>query len=661
MAASDIELLCQENGLQQESVARQWKRTVRLGALALTAAGAVAVAKGSWALPGALQAELASPNPIHSGSVRLGGAVGLSGKVGATMEGSCPLPENWCNGTGSREDTLSYRDCDGDGILDPYCEGGFLLRFGYISSKSDCKDNWPNGICKAGRNAEEDEASKSTAEHAADNEITIIHFNDVYNVAGNLEKGTRRGGMSRAMHMVNYHRKRNPDRTFVVFAGDGLSPSVLSDMFKGEQMIDILNEMKLDAASLGNHEFDFGIDVMTKRLKESQFPWLNINLMDENGKLLESTVKYFIKEIPWTPRWKPSDKEKLKVCFFGVAYDVRMTMFKDTDRVKFKEVLEASKDAVKHLREEEQCNVVIPLTHQFSKQDCELSAALGKDIDLILGGHDHSTEFTSVCGHAPYVKAASDLKTQWIMTLYLDDNGKVDSVDGNLLSLTDADPFCEKMHDKVVQWEERAEKENAKKLGCLAVDLDANNANVRSRETTMGNFATDAVRAVHETDVAIINGGTLRGDKTYSKGDILRQTVVEFHPYGNQVVKIYMTGKEFKDYLEICLKCINTFCGNFVQMSGMKYEFDPTKPEGERVVKLTTLDGDEVADDKEFTCAITDYMLANSPMAKNKLYKMTTLNDAVPLVQSFMETIQDGGDECVDVKIDGRITDISKK
>merc|ERR1712129_75656 len=212
----------------------------------------------------------------------------------------------------------------------------------------------------------------------------------------------------------------------------------------------------------------------------------------------------------------------------------------------------------------------------------------------------------------------------------------------------------------VVQWEEKAEKENAKKLGCLTNDLDAKNEKIRSRETTMGNFATDAVRAMHQTDIAAINGGTLRGDKIYSKGDIVRQTAVEMHPFGNRVAKIYVTGKEFKDYLERSLKCITTYCGNFVQVSGVQYEFDSSKPEGERLVKLMTPDGKEVPDDKEFTCAITDYMLANSPLSKNKLYKMTTLNDAVPLVQSFIEAIQSGGDKCVDAKLDGRITDVSK-
>eukprot|EP00959_Pyramimonas_sp_CCMP1952_P073426 1534619-Pyramimonas_sp.AAC.1 len=62
-------------------------------------------------------------------------------------------------------------------------------------------------------------------------------------------------------------------------------------------------------------------------------------------------------------------------------------------------------------------------------------------------------------------------------------------------------------------WEEKAEKELAKLVGCLGADLDAVAFNVRRGETTMGNFGADAVRAMHKTDVALINGGTLRGNK----------------------------------------------------------------------------------------------------------------------------------------------------
>jgi len=143
-----------------------------------------------------------------------------------------------------------------------------------------------------------------------------------------LEGGVRRGGMSRAMHVIDEERKRNPDRTFAVFAGDLLSPSALSGLFEGAQMVDILNYLQLDAASLGNHEFDFGVDTLKKRIGESKFPWLNINLFDENGNLLPGTKKRLIREIPFTPMWSDEEK-KARVCLFGSAYDVRETMLKD--------------------------------------------------------------------------------------------------------------------------------------------------------------------------------------------------------------------------------------------------------------------------------------------------------------------------------------------
>merc|ERR550532_3466700 len=124
------------------------------------------------------------------------------------MEGACKVPKDWC-ATNPREDKMSYRDCDGDGTLDPYCEGGELLRFGYISSKNGCKDNWPNGLCT--KTPESAKGQSHFGDEAATNEITLIHFNDVYQLSGVLEHGQRRGGFSRAAHFLNIERKRNPE------------------------------------------------------------------------------------------------------------------------------------------------------------------------------------------------------------------------------------------------------------------------------------------------------------------------------------------------------------------------------------------------------------------------------------------------------------------
>uniref|UniRef100_A0A7S0AHD1 5'-nucleotidase n=1 Tax=Pyrodinium bahamense TaxID=73915 RepID=A0A7S0AHD1_9DINO len=629
--------------------ARRWQTTRRMALMAALVAAVVALfgAGVAHARDGHT-----APRARPEAEVELFWPFSRGASAQAAAE-PCEKPSDFCATNPNREDHLSYRDCDGDGVLDPYCEGGELLRFGYISSKDGCKNTWPNGLClrpaEPGKSQGEFDSKK-----AASNEITIIHFNDVYQVSGTVEGKVRRGGMSRAAHVINMERKRNPDRTFVVFAGDLLSPSVLSDLFEGEQMVDILNTLKLDASSLGNHEFDFGVDTLAKRVKESNFPWLNINLMDENGKLLPGTTKRVIRDIPFTPAWGKEEKES-RVCIFGAAYDVRETMFKDKERVTYADILNASTKEAGHLRKEEKCNVVLALTHQFSHDDCKMSKALGGNIDLILGGHDHSTEMTTVCGHAPYVKADSDLKTQWVMTLWLGDDGAVQSVDGRLLSLTDTDPFDADIHDKIVEWEEKGAKEMGKKIGCSVVDFDNIDAHSRQGLTNGGVFFTDAVRAFHKTDVALINGGTIRGNKVFKRGDLTKAKITAMHPFGNAIVKIYATGKELRDYIEMCLGCYQDVCGAFVQISGLNYTFAPRAEKGERLQTLVHPDGSKVKDSDKFTVAMSDYMLANSPMKHNKLYDMTTTNDAVPIVAALFEAAKRAGEKCLAPKPDGRI------
>ena len=83
--------------------------------------------------------------------------------------------------------------------------------------------------------------------------------------------------------------------TLSAMAGDFLSPSVASSVFKGEQMVAALNAAGLDMATFGNHEFDFGADVLRQRMKESKWQWLASNLVDGTGKPLPGTVPYVVR------------------------------------------------------------------------------------------------------------------------------------------------------------------------------------------------------------------------------------------------------------------------------------------------------------------------------------------------------------------------------
>ena len=163
--------------------------------------------------------------------------------------------------------------------------------------------------------------------------------------------------------------------------------------------------------------------------------------------------------------------------------------------------------------------------------------------------------------------------------------------------MTDADPFDEDMHHRIVKWEEKGEAEMGKKAGRLDIPLQAQNTAIRSGETNMGDFLTDAVREMRQVGVAMVNGGTMRGDKEYVDGELKKKTIVEMHPFGNAIVKIYASGKEIKQYINDMLECWHKQCGSFIQISGLKYQFDSTADKKRRLVKWMELDGSEVHDD----------------------------------------------------------------
>eukprot|EP00415_Alexandrium_ostenfeldii_P003768 UN3768 len=242
------------------------------------------------------------------------------------------------------------------------------------------------------------------------------------------------------------------------------------------------------------------------------------------------------------------------------------------------------------------------------------------------------------------------------MTLWLDNNGKVQSVDGRVMTLTDVDPFDKSMHHKILDWENKAAEEFGKKLGCSSVDIDTVASDVRQKETNAGNFFTDAVRRFHNVAVVLINGGAIRGNKVFGKGDLTKARLTEMHPFGNEIVKIYATGKELRMYINDALDCYEDLCGNFVTVSGLKYTFSPTAEKGSRLKSSMHTDGTEIKDAERLTVGIADYMLSNSPLKHNDLLGMTTKNDAVPLVLALFDEVHIAGDSCIHPAVDGRIT-----
>src|SRR4026208_2452211 len=125
--------------------------------------------------------------------------------------------------------------------------------------------------------------------------VTLLQVNDVYQFAP-VDQGTR-GGLGRILTLRKSIQQENPNTLFLM-SGDTISPSVESITYKGEQMIEAWNAIGLNYATFGNHEFDFGPDVLAQRVGESKFGWIAANVIEKRtgqpfGGAKRSVVREF--------------------------------------------------------------------------------------------------------------------------------------------------------------------------------------------------------------------------------------------------------------------------------------------------------------------------------------------------------------------------------
>jgi 2',3'-cyclic-nucleotide 2'-phosphodiesterase (5'-nucleotidase family) len=160
----------------------------------------------------------------------------------------------------------------------------------------------------------------------------------------------------------------------------------------------------------------------------------------------------------------------------------------------------------------------------------------------------------------------------------------------------------------VKSYEDRLGKDLEVVVGTTSVPLDADDTRVRTSETNLGNFVADAVRADAETDVAIVNGGGIRGDRVYPAGPLTRRTLVEIHTFGNIICKVALAGRVLLQALNHGVAKLPAAAGQFPQVSGLTMTVDPRGPPGDRVREVRVA-GQPLDVNKTYTVAIPDYLL----------------------------------------------------
>lgn len=218
--------------------------------------------------------------------------------------------------------------------------------------------------------------------------ITILHTNDVHShidpFGSNDANYPNLGGVARRYTLIESIRRENPN-TLLLDAGDIFQGTPYFNFYGGELEFKLMSKLRYDAATLGNHDFDNGIDGLLAQLPHAEFDFLSANY-DFTNTILDGHTKAY----------KVFVKDGVRIGVFGLGIEleglVGKKLYKET---RYLDPVGVAQDVVARLKEVEKCDLVICLSHlgyeyKFEKISDLRLAGLTKDIDLIVGGHTHT-------------------------------------------------------------------------------------------------------------------------------------------------------------------------------------------------------------------------------------------------------------------------------
>jgi 5'-nucleotidase len=421
--------------------------------------------------------------------------------------------------------------------------------------------------------------------------VTLLQVNDVYQFAP-VDQG-KAGGLGRVLTLTKAIKQQNPNTLFVM-AGDTISPSVESITYKGAQMIEAWNTIGLDYATYGNHEFDFGPDVLVQRVNESKFGWIAANVIDKRtGGPFGGAKRFVVREFGG-----------VKIGLFGIVLPETKTTSRPGDNIEFRSPCETAKEVVSELHGQG-VKVVVALTHLSMREDKEVARCAG--VNLIVGGHEH-TLLESHAGMAPIFKMTSDARELGRIDLNITPAGELDSIDWKVIPV---DATTKEAPEFAAIYRKYANllAELAKPVGRTSVALDARSKENRTRETNVGNFIADAFRKATGADVGFMNGGSIRADTLIGLGRLTQRDLLSILPFKNKLVKIEITGATLRAALEhgVSRSAEDSEPGGFPQVSGVKFSFDATRRAGARLVDVT-VNGLPLDDAKKYTLTTTTFI-----------------------------------------------------
>ncbi|MGN0627592.1 MAG: bifunctional metallophosphatase/5'-nucleotidase [Oscillospiraceae bacterium] len=477
----------------------------------------------------------------------------------------------------------------------------------------------------------------------------------------------------------------------LVDCGDAVQGATIGTLSQGGYIVEIMNELGYVASTVGNHEFDYGMDRFFELTDLADYDYVSANFVDKDGnRVLDA---YTVVEAAGH-----------KIAFVGVSTPETFTSsspayFQDengnfiygfcegNDGADFYAAVQTAVDDARNAG----ADLVVVLSHlgtnaesaPYTSSDLIVNT---NGIDVVLDGHSHS------------VWEGERVKNKDGEEVILSSTGTKLANLGSL-TIVDGEEGVEletKLHDEALfqdeemeafvagikaQYAELAQTVVARSdVDLTIVDPTATDADgkpiriIRSQETNLGDLCADAYRAMSGADIAFVNGGGIR--TSIPAGDITYEQIISVHPFGNALCVVEATGQEILDALEMGVRNLPSENGGFLQVSGISFEIDMSvestvetndkglfvKVSGARRVKNVMVGDAPIDPAATYTLASHNYMLKEggdgiNMFADNVLLQDSVLIDNQVLIKYITEHLNGVvGEEYSEPYGQGRIT-----
>ncbi len=426
--------------------------------------------------------------------------------------------------------------------------------------------------------------------------LTILYMNDPHaHYEPYQDRDTKEliGGFAKAQTIIREVLAANQAEnreTLILMAGDLLMGTPFSTAFKGRLGVKLMNKMKFTAMTVGNHEFDYGQENLLRTLKpQMKFPLLSANTTSESGKPVFARTMQ-----------KKFSGSKNKVIILGLTTtDTPITTHpKNVKGLVFHNPIKTASELLKKVKKDD---LVIAVTHIGVEEDKELARACPR-INVIIGGHTHTTLLeplrvgdTIICQAGAYAKYLGRLDLEV-------SNGRVTNYSGRLILLGPDVKENEAIKSIIDEHKKLMDKSLNEVVGRTEVFLDGTRWNIRSgQNTNLGGLIACNMASSSGSDVAMINGGSIRG--SLKNGDITLNDVYTALPFPNTVVTMVLEGKDLTAALERSAE-LEPGSGGKLQTFGIKYRTENGQ------VKIEDVRGKGFDPEATYSVAINDFLAA---------------------------------------------------